>query len=233
MYVTYPSEILKKDHMTVNDCLLNVFQQEPLRSCNLINTWSDGAGVMRSGFITWLLLDSKSPLRRGADIRMNFFCEQHGKNFCDSYFGLISNFLKLKRLSDSINTYQKFLDVISSSFHVQNSNGTPCLNIFIDYSRTDGFAALTRYNLVDQSQFLHFESKGDKLFGKHDSIPNSTLYLLPNPTQSGYVQVAIRLAPKPKPKIKNQNDIFDPIQASKQKKRAKMEKDDEEEEQDQ
>ncbi|KAA6390806.1 MAG: hypothetical protein EZS28_013667 [Streblomastix strix] len=216
--------------MTVADCHLNVFQQEPLRSCTHVNTWSDSAPVMRCGFITWQLLHHSSSLRHHTDIRMNFFCEQHGKNFCDSYFGLISNFLKLKILSCTINSYQTFLEVFANEFHIMRSDGTPCENIVIDYSRTEGYSVLTRFNLVDQSQFLHFESKEQQLYGKYDSIPNSALYPIHNSTQSGYTQVVIRQASKQKPKTKNQNDVFGPIQANKQRKRSNMEKDDENDE---
>ncbi|KAA6386796.1 MAG: hypothetical protein EZS28_017676 [Streblomastix strix] len=61
-YLAYPSEILKKDIITVLDCVKNAFQQELLKSATSVNVWFDGALVIRAGYLLWSLLDPESDL---------------------------------------------------------------------------------------------------------------------------------------------------------------------------
>ncbi|KAA6389531.1 MAG: hypothetical protein EZS28_014941 [Streblomastix strix] len=221
-YLIYISELLRKDFITVTDCIKHAFSIEPLKSCRVVNTWSDGAPVMKCGFVMWLLLDTGSPLRKdGMEIFMNSYCESHGKNFVDSLLGMIQNYLKSKRLTTPIKSYQQLLQNLRESFIIQKKDGTYCETAIIDYTRVPGYCRLRRFNVVDFSRFLHFETNHLNLLGSFNSFSSSKKIIMRKDEQRGWVEVTVKYAPEDKRKHKD--EIFGPYQANKQLKR--MEKD--------
>ncbi|KAA6385605.1 MAG: hypothetical protein EZS28_018868 [Streblomastix strix] len=138
---------------------------------------------------------------------MNYFYEQHGKNLCDAFFGLTSNYLKFKKLSESIRTFIELMRSFATSFHVQRKDGSPCKCIFVEYSRLLGLAAATMYNITDSNSFLHFESISDSLLGSFDSLLNSSRILIRKVPQSSWEDVEVKFAPINKI-IKTEGQIF-------------------------
>ncbi|KAA6321219.1 MAG: hypothetical protein EZS28_054582, partial [Streblomastix strix] len=98
--------------------------------------------------------------------------------------------------------------------------GHQCETLFIDYSRIPGYTSVSRYNLVDSTRFLHFETEKDQLLGSYDSIQTSDRYVVRKTVQTGWIEVQVKLAPMKK---KKENEgVFGPNQAKKQQKRAQI-----------
>jgi hypothetical protein len=113
-YVDVFSPLLSHDGLFVSQCLDRVLRDYVPAGTERVIMWSDGGPHFRCAEVMHAqVVATQAAL--GIPVDINFFCENHGKNFIDGHFGLISRLMDSHEDTDQISTIADLIRLVRES----------------------------------------------------------------------------------------------------------------------
>ncbi|KAA6367825.1 MAG: hypothetical protein EZS28_036647 [Streblomastix strix] len=102
--------------------MANIMKQKELQESKKIYWWSDGGKSFRNKELLTSLVSKSNPLFPGHTFVVNYFVPSHGKNDCDSVFGMYSSILKNNLPEEGIESFQELLNFFKRETQIMQRN---------------------------------------------------------------------------------------------------------------
>jgi hypothetical protein len=179
-YVDFLSEILSHDSLFAGDCLTKLCELPFMRQFREICIWADAGPHFRSGEFMHHVF-RRLPMTHPARFYMNYFAEQHGKNICDSHFGVLSRWHKegeasrdIRNIGDLLTLFQAKADA-----QAQRGEGANADTVFEIYSRDTPRSDIHRLVVPHFRAYMGFAMASDEreLLASTTSTLNAVDYM--------------------------------------------------------
>jgi hypothetical protein len=179
-HYTFASEVLNHDHLFIRDCLQEMVSKPTFPKFNYTFFFSDNAAVFRCKAYFSLILECQPLSEKLGERWLNFFNQYHGKSYCDSFFGLLSNYLHRFSFKQNIPDIDELLvackKMESSSDRIKASNyyffqfhlsdfAHFFLFFFDRYDRTEQTLDIPTLEVTDNKSALSFYKSPSGILG--------------------------------------------------------------------
>jgi hypothetical protein len=176
-YVDFLSEILSHDSLFAGDCLTKLCESSFMRQFREICLWADAGPHFRSAEFMHHVF-RRLPTTHPARFYMNYFAEQHGKNICDSHFGVLSRWHTDGETSRNINTIGDLAALFRAKVQAQaqRGEGANADTVFEIYSRDTPRSEIHRLAVPHFRAYMGFTTVRGELLASTTSTLDGADY---------------------------------------------------------